>query len=107
EVAALFEVVPAATLTPREQVALVRDLRTWNVPAATGLAGTRMRVGGQPGFDADYEDTVAEHFRRVLFLVVGCTFLALFAGFRSLLVAAKAVVLNLLSVGAAFGTLVL
>ena len=40
-------------------------------------------------------------------LVVGCTFLALFAGFRSLLVAVKAVLLNLLSVGASFGALVL
>ena len=38
---------------------------------------------------------------------MGCTFLALFAGFRSLLVAVKAVLLNLLSVGAAFGALVL
>ena len=38
---------------------------------------------------------------------MGCTFLALFAGFRSLLVAIKAVLLNLLSVGAAFGALVL
>ena len=66
-----------------------------------------MRVGGRPGFEADYEDTVAGHFRRVILLVVGCTFLALFAGFRSLLVAVKAVLLNLLSVGASFGALVL
>ncbi len=105
--AALFEVVPAATLTPREQVRLARDLRAWNAPAASGLAGTAMRVGGRPAFDADYEDTVAVHFRGVLLLVVGCTFLALFAGFRSLLVAIKAVLLNLLSVGASFGALVL
>src|SRR5262249_21205346 len=52
-------------------------------------------------------DTLAQHFRRVITLVVGCTFLALFAGFRSLLVAVKAVVLNLLSVGASFVVLVL
>ena len=50
---------------------------------------------------------MARHFRRVVVLVVLCTFLALFAGFRSLLVAIKAVLLNLLSVGAAFGALVL
>jgi putative drug exporter of the RND superfamily len=66
-----------------------------------------MSVGGRPGFEADYEDTVASHFRRVIALVVGGTFLALFAGFRSLLVAVKAVLLNLLSVGASFGALVL
>jgi len=105
--ATLFEVVPAARLTPRDQISLARELRTWNAVGVTGLPGVRMSVGGQPGFDADYEDTVARHFRRVILLVVGGTFLALFAGFRSLLVAIKAVLLNLLSVGAAFGALVL
>jgi putative drug exporter of the RND superfamily len=105
--ATLFEVVPVSSLTPREQVTFARELRTWTAPEATGLPGTTMRVGGRPGFEADYEDTVAGHFRRVILLVVGCTFLALFAGFRSLLVAVKAVLLNLLSVGASFGALVL
>lgn len=105
--AALFEVIPAAGLTPRDQVSFARQLRTWKAPEATALPGTAMLVGGRPGFEADYEDTVAQHFRRVVALVVGCTFLALFAGFRSLLVAVKAVLLNLLSVGASFGALVL
>ncbi|MGH9364029.1 MAG: MMPL family transporter [Thermoanaerobaculia bacterium] len=105
--AALFEVVPAASLTPRDQESFARELRRWGAPQTTGLAGTAMRVGGRPAFDADYEDTVARHFHRVIALVVGCTFLALFAGFRSLLVAVKAVLLNLLSVGASFGALVL
>jgi RND superfamily putative drug exporter len=103
----LFESIPARRLTPNEQVRLAREVRTWNAAAITGLPGVRMRVGGRPAFDADYEDIVARHFRRVVVLVVACTFLALFAGFRSLLVAIKAVLLNLLSVGAAFGALVL
>jgi RND superfamily putative drug exporter len=105
--ATLFEVIPAESLTPRDQVSFARALRTWSAPETTGLADTAIAVGGRPGFDADYEDTVAKHFRRVIVLVVGCTLLALFAGFRSLLVAVKAVLLNLLSVGAAFGALVL
>jgi RND superfamily putative drug exporter len=105
--AALFEVIPSTRLAPAEQVALAREVRTWNAATVTGLAGTAMRVGGQPAFDADYEDVVSEHFRLVIALVVGCTFIALFAGFRSLMIAIKAVLLNLLSVGAAFGALVL
>ncbi len=105
--AALFEVIPAASLTPREQERFARELRKWSAPQVTGLPGTLMRTGGRPAFDADYEDTIARHFRRVILLVVGWTFLALFAGFRSLLVAIKAVILNLLSVGASFGALVL
>jgi RND superfamily putative drug exporter len=105
--ATLFEVVPAAKLTPRDQVSFARELRTWSAPQVTQLPGTVMRVGGRPAFDADYEDTVGGYFRLVILLVVGGTFLALFAGFRSLLVAVKAVLLNLLSVGASFGALVL
>jgi putative drug exporter of the RND superfamily len=105
--ATLFESIPAERLSPRDQDALARELRTWNAAAITGLPGAKMSVGGRPAFDADYEDVVARHFRRVVLLVVLCTFLALFAGFRSLLVAVKAVLLNLLSVGAAFGALVL
>ena len=105
--ATLFESIPAARLSPRDQVNLARELRTWSAAEITGLPGVKMSVGGRPAFDADYEDIVARHFRRVVVLVVVCTFLALFAGFRSLLVALKAVLLNLLSVGAAFGALVL
>ena len=103
----LYEVVPKESVDPRDQVTFARELRKWNAQKETGLAGTRIRVGGRPGFEADYEDTVREHFRDVVLIVVGCTFMALFAGFRSLLVAVKAVILNLLSVGAAFGALVL
>ena len=103
----LYEVVPKENVDPRDQVTFARELRKWNAQKETGLAGTRIRVGGRPGFEADYEDTVREHFRDVVLIVVGCTFVALFAGFRSLLVAVKAVILNLLSVGAAFGALVL
>src|SRR5262245_42133004 len=103
----LFEVVPAESVTPGEQVTFARELRTWSPPEITGLGGTTIRVGGRPGFEADYEDTVASHFRRVILLVVLCTLLALFVGFRSVLVPIKAVLLNLLSVGASFGALVL
>ena len=105
--ATLFESVPAASVSPRGQVALARELRHWDAASITGLPGAKMSIGGRPAFDADYEDVVARHTRRVVGLVVLATFLALFAGFRSLLVAIKAVLLNLLSVGAAFGALVL
>jgi putative drug exporter of the RND superfamily len=103
----LFEVIPAENVSPGGQVTFARELRKWNVVEATGLPGTAMRVGGRPGFEADYEDTVAEHFHHIIFLVIGCTLLALFVGFRSVLVPIKAVLLNLLSVGASFGALVL
>ena len=50
---------------------------------------------------------MAGRFRRIVLLVVGGTFLTLVVGLRSVLVPLKAVLLNLLSVGAAFGALAL
>ena len=104
---ALLSLVPREDATPAELSALVRELRRDDAARLTGLPGTRLRVGGLPAFNADYEDAVSGRLPLVVALVVGGTFLALLAGFRSLLVALKAVALNLLTVGASFGALVL
>ena len=85
----------------------MRDLRRLDVSRMAGLAGLRLEVGGLPAFNADYEAAVAGRFPRVIGVVLLATLVALFAGFRSLLVPLKAVLLNLLSVAAAFGALVL
>jgi len=73
----------------------------------TGLSGARLLVGGLPAFNAEYQDEVHSHIGTVVGLVVVGSFLALLIGFRSVLVPIKAVVLNLLSVAAAFGAAVL
>ena len=104
---ALVGLVPREDATPAELTALVRELRRADAATLTGLPGTRLRVGGLPAFNADYEDAVSGRLPLVVSLIVGGTLLALLAGFRSLLVALKAVALNLLTVGAAFGALVL
>jgi RND superfamily putative drug exporter len=72
-----------------------------------GAAGAKIRIGGIPALNADYESSVRDRLPAVMGMVVGGTLLALFAGFRSLFAAVKAIALNLLSVGAAFGALVL
>ena len=105
--AVLLEIVPREELDSPGQVKLVRDLRRLDAGPLAGLPGVRLLVGGLPAFAADYEDAVAGRFGRVVALVVGATLLALFVGFRSVLIPLKAVVLNLLSVAAAFGALVL
>jgi putative drug exporter of the RND superfamily len=105
--ATLLEVVPREGLSGALLAGFVRDLRRKDVPVLTGLAGARLRVGGLPAFNVDYEDAVAGRTRRVVGLVVGTTLLALFAAFRSVLIPLKAVALNLLSVAGAFGGLVL
>jgi RND superfamily putative drug exporter len=105
--ATLLEVVPREGISGAVLASFVRELRQKDVPALTGLAGTRLHVGGLPAFNVDYEDAVAGRARMVVGLVVGTTLMALFVAFRSVLVPLKAVALNLLSVAGAFGALVL
>ncbi len=76
-------------------------------PALTGVPGATLRIGGIPALNADYQTIVDNQFVSVMALVVGGTLLALLVGFRSLFVAVKAIALNLLSVAASFGALVL
>jgi putative drug exporter of the RND superfamily len=104
--AALLEVIPATSLSLREQVNWVRELRKTGAPALTGVPDATLLIGGIPALNADYETIVINHFPSVTALVVGGTLLALLIGFRSVFAAVKAIALNLLSVAAAIGTLV-
>ena len=105
--AALLEVLPAASVSLRDQVDWVRELRKTGAAALTGEPGATLQIGGIPALNADYQTIVADRFVPVMAMVVGATFLALLAGFRSLFAAVKAIALNLLSVAASFGILVL
>jgi RND superfamily putative drug exporter len=105
--AALIEVLPATSVSLNDQVDWVRELRKTGAPVLTGVPGATLRVGGIPALTADYQTIVRERFASVIALVVGGTLIALLGGFRSLFAAVKAIALNLLSVAAAFGALVL
>jgi putative drug exporter of the RND superfamily len=105
--AALLELSPATSLTLNDQVNWVRELRKDGAVLLTGVPGATLRVGGISALIADYQTIVREKFTSVLGLVVGGTLVALLVGFRSLFAAVKAIALNLLSVAASFGALVL
>ena len=105
--AALLEVLPATSVSLRDQVGWVRELRKTGAAALTGVSGATLQIGGIPALNADYQTIVAARFVPVMAMVVGATLLALLAGFRSLFAAVKAIALNLLSVAASFGALVL
>ena len=105
--AALLEVLPKTSVSLREQVEWTRQIRAAGAPVLSGIPGATLEIGGVPALNADYQTIVEEHFPWVTAMVVGATLLALLAGFRSLFVAVKAIVLNLISVAAAFGALVL
>ncbi len=105
--AAFVEVVPASSVSLRDQVDWVRQLRKIGAPALTGVPDAKLLIGGIPALNADYETIVRKRFLPVTAFVVVITFLALVAGFRSIVAAVKAIALNLLSVAASFGALVL
>ncbi len=104
--AALLEVLPASSVSLRDQVNWVRELRKIGAPALTGVPGATLLVGGIPALNADYETIIRNRFPPVMALVVGGTLFALLCGFRSIFAAVKAIALNLFSVAAAFGALV-
>ena len=88
--------------------AAVASLRDDLVPATVGsVAGAQALVGGDTAANLDYNDMLKAHAPLVFLFVLGLAFVLLLTTFRSIVVPIKAIVLNLLSVGAAYGVLVL
>src|SRR5215207_6255054 len=90
-----------------EAVDAVRALRREHVPAAFPNPAVKALVGGDTAESIDESDTMDRWLPIVVAFVLGLSFVLLTIAFRSLVVAAKAIVVNLLSVGAAYGLLVL
>lgn len=88
-------------------VAAVRELRNDLVPEVFAGTIAEILVGGTTSEQIDYFDSVVDPTALVLAFVLGLTFILLTIVFRSVVIAGTAVVLNLLSVGAAYGLLVL
>ena len=90
---------------PQEQ-ALVGRMRSRLVPGARFPSGDRVLVGGAPAQGVDFLHEAYRYFPALIAAVLVLTYLLLVRVFRSLLLPLKAVVLNLLSVGASYGMLV-
>jgi putative drug exporter of the RND superfamily len=94
---AIVEVVPS--VEGQENVAEVRDV--------AHSVGPDVNVGGQPAANQDFIDAVYGSFPLMIALIAVTTFILLARAFRSLLLPLKAIILNILSVAAAWGVLVL
>ena len=82
-------------------------LRDDLVPATIGqVPGATADVGGFTADSKDFNDTLKSHVPLVFGFVLTAAFLLLLFTFRSIVIPIKAIVLNLLSVGAAYGVLV-
>jgi RND superfamily putative drug exporter len=99
---ALVEAIPIADSGSDEGEATLSGVRD-----AAHAAGSDVRVGGQPASNADFIDAVYGSFPLMIALITVTTFILLARAFRSLLLPAKAILLNVLSVAAAWGVLVL
>jgi RND superfamily putative drug exporter len=86
----------------------IRTLRTTIVPQALGgLEGVDVAVGGNTALWVDFLDIVDTYQWVVLIFVLGLSFMLLTVVFRSIVVPIKAIVMNLLSVMAAYGAVTL
>jgi uncharacterized membrane protein YdfJ with MMPL/SSD domain len=84
----------------------IEVLREDVVPATVGkLAGAEVAVSGPTASSKDFLDTMRSHLPIVFAFVLSLAFILLLVTFRSIVVPIKAIVLNLLSVGAAYGLL--
>jgi putative drug exporter of the RND superfamily len=88
-------------------VSAVRDLRANVIPSMFSDTGAKVYVGGTTAENVDYFDAVTNPTPYVLLFVLGLSFILLTVAFRSIVVALVSVLLNLLSVGAAYGLLTL
>lgn len=103
---AVMQVFPATSPQDRKTVSLIHRLRDDVLPEAT--AGTEMKahVGGITAAFDDVSTLLQTRLPLFIGLVLLMSFLLLMVVFRSLLVPLKAVIMNLLSIGAAYGVLV-
>jgi putative drug exporter of the RND superfamily len=106
---ALLRVLPTTGPQDSATVDLVHHLRDTVVPtalAAQHVPGVQVYVAGATAGAVDYADHTVGVLPWMLIGVLGASFLLLALAFRSLVVPLKAIVVNLLSLGAAFGVLV-
>jgi putative drug exporter of the RND superfamily len=104
--AAIVTIVPTDAPQDAKTTDLVHRLRDEVVPTALDGTGSQAFVGGRTAMFIDLSDRVASRLPVFIAAVVGLSFLLLTAVFRSVLVPLKAALMNLLSIGAAYGVVV-
>ena len=104
--AAALEVRPATGPQADETEALVKHLRSNVIPAAAAGTSLDPVITGLVAVKADVSEFLKSRTLVFFVAVLGASFLLLMAVFRSLVVPLKAVIMNMLSIGAAYGVLV-
>ncbi len=103
---ALITVIPGSAPQDHRTNDMVHLLRDDVIPRIEAGSGTEFLVTGGVAGNVDAQDRITERMPYLFVGVIGLSFLLLMVVFRSVLVAAKAAVMNLLSIGAAYGVIV-
>ena len=102
----LITVYPSSAPQDAATTDLIYHLRQSTIPDATASSGTEVYVGGTTAIFVDFAHVLTSKLPLFIGLVVLLSFLLLAMVFRSIVIPLTAAVMNLLSIGAAFGILV-
>ncbi len=105
--AAILTVIPEGSPQDEETTELVTSLREQLIPQQLGDTGIDAKVGGVTAALDDQSEYILDRMPLFIAGVVGLSFLLLLVAFHSPFISLKAGVMNLLSVGAAFGVMTL
>ena len=104
--AVIIQVTPTTGPQEAATTELVNSLRDEVVPAVTDGTGVVVNVSGSVAANIDFSSYLGERIPIFFGAVLGLSFLLLMMVFRSLLVPLKAVIMNMLSIGGAYGIVV-
>ena len=103
---ATFNAVPRTAPSDFATADLVDRLRATTIPDATRGTGIDAAVGGSTAAFVDLAERITDALPEVIAVIIGVSVLLLMVAFRSLLIPLKAAAMNLLSIGAAYGVVV-
>jgi RND superfamily putative drug exporter len=104
---ATFSAIPSTAPSDFATADLVRTLRDTTIPNATRGTDVTAYAGGSTAAFIDLADEISDTLPETILVIIGLSFLLLTIAFRSFLVPLKAAVMNLLSIGAAYGVVVM
>jgi putative drug exporter of the RND superfamily len=104
--AAVFQVYPTTSPQSKDTTDLLDRIRSEVIPPIEARTNTQLHVGGINAIFEDFGEAITEKLPLFIGVVVLLSALLLMIVFRSILVPLKAMAMNLLSIGAAFGLIV-
>lgn len=104
--AAVMQVIPLSSSQDEETAELVDRLRESTIPGVLADSEKDAYVGGSTAANVDLSEKIVERMPLFFIVVIGLSLILLTAVFRSVVIPLKAALMNLLSIGVAFGAVV-